>query len=514
MALDVQRRVAVRVRLKPEDADPVRLWRSVIAALRELRRGFGADAEAMLAAGRCALADAVIPLVAAEVATLGEPIALVLDRFDALGDRAEETLPSLAAWLDRAPPDALLVVVGAPPEAAPALQGDMVVLEAASAEAAGAAGAPGAALTPSARFDAALAAGEPATAAAIVAAVWPATLARGEHATVQAWLRALPPRVAAAEPDLFVVRLWATLDRAALSSAERQLAEPGVSPTLKARGRLLHAADALRAGDLDALTARLKAASADDPADGFWHTTDALLRAHEAFWRGHPRVAHRHFARAAGLAHIHGDRFALTAALGYLALLATEGGDDEAARRRLGRIEDLADADPAVAVHPVAIGGALAEGRMLELAGALESAVAPLNRAVALAQRGGSRLERAEPRLRLGALHRACDRPDLADVLEAEALELLAGCPDRGRHGRLAGPAAAIAPAAPRRDTLSPSERAVLRLLPSGLSQREIGGRLFLSVNTVKTHCRNIYVKLGAQSREEAVARARDRGLL
>jgi ATP/maltotriose-dependent transcriptional regulator MalT len=130
---------------------------------------------------------------------------------------------------------------------------------------------------------------------------------------------------------------------------------------------------------------------------------------------------------------------------------------------------------------------------------------------VALAERGGSRLERAEPRLRLGAVHRACQRPELADVLEAEALEILAACPE---HGRLAGPAAAVAPAAPHRDALSPSERAVLRLLPSGLNQREIGAELFLSVNTVKTHCRNIYTKLHAQSREEAVARAHDLGLL
>src|SRR6185436_6507503 len=104
-------------------------------------------------------------------------------------------------------------------------------------------------------------------------------------------------------------------------------------------------------------------------------------------------------------------------------------------------------------------------------------AVGPLNRAIALAERGGNAFERAEPRLRLAAVHRACQRPELASILEAEALQLLEPCPD---HGRLAGPAAAIAPsgsgtassaggsAAP----LSPSERAVLRLLPSELSQR------------------------------------------
>src|SRR6201999_1799919 len=146
---------------------------------------------------------------------------------------------------------------------------------------------------------------------------------------------------------------------------------------------------------------RLDAAAQGDPQDGFWHTTEALLRGHEAFWRGHPRVAYRPFARGGGRAAVHGDRFAMTAAIGFLALLACEGGDDDAARRRLGRLEDLRDADPAVGEHPVAVAGALAEGRMLQLAGAYESAVAPLGRAIALAERGGSRFERAEPRLRL-----------------------------------------------------------------------------------------------------------------
>jgi LuxR family maltose regulon positive regulatory protein len=54
----------------------------------------------------------------------------------------------------------------------------------------------------------------------------------------------------------------------------------------------------------------------------------------------------------------------------------------------------------------------------------------------------------------------------------------------------------------------------VLRLLPSQLSQREIGAALYVSQNTVKTHTRGIYSKLGVTTREEAVARARELGLL
>ena len=59
----------------------------------------------------------------------------------------------------------------------------------------------------------------------------------------------------------------------------------------------------------------------------------------------------------------------------------------------------------------------------------------------------------------------------------------------------------------------SEAELAVLRLLASELSARDIGGRLFLSANTVRTHTRAIYRKLGVNSRAEAVARATVLGL-
>jgi LuxR family transcriptional regulator, maltose regulon positive regulatory protein len=46
------------------------------------------------------------------------------------------------------------------------------------------------------------------------------------------------------------------------------------------------------------------------------------------------------------------------------------------------------------------------------------------------------------------------------------------------------------------------------------LSTREIANELYLSTNTVKTHQRHLYQKLGASSRTEAVERARALGLL
>ena len=63
-------------------------------------------------------------------------------------------------------------------------------------------------------------------------------------------------------------------------------------------------------------------------------------------------------------------------------------------------------------------------------------------------------------------------------------------------------------------ESLSPREDEVLHLIADQLSNREIAESLFISVNTVKTHVRRLYNKLGANSRLEAVMRAQELGLL
>jgi LuxR family maltose regulon positive regulatory protein len=63
-------------------------------------------------------------------------------------------------------------------------------------------------------------------------------------------------------------------------------------------------------------------------------------------------------------------------------------------------------------------------------------------------------------------------------------------------------------------DPLSGRELAVLRLLSSDLDGPAIARELTISLNTLRTHTRNIYAKLAANSRREAVARARDLDLL
>jgi LuxR family maltose regulon positive regulatory protein len=103
-----------------------------------------------------------------------------------------------------------------------------------------------------------------------------------------------------------------------------------------------------------------------------------------------------------------------------------------------------------------------------------------------------------------------------------EAAMLVRSCPDPGpRIRRLLSQSQARAHARARVtrrpirvEELSEGELRVLRLLASELTQREIGAELYLSLNTIKSHTRSIFRKLGASSRDEAVAQARDLELI
>ena len=62
--------------------------------------------------------------------------------------------------------------------------------------------------------------------------------------------------------------------------------------------------------------------------------------------------------------------------------------------------------------------------------------------------------------------------------------------------------------------TLSEREAEVLRLLATDLSGPEIAARLFVSINTLRTHTKHIFTKLDVRTRRAAVSLARERGLL
>lgn len=140
------------------------------------------------------------------------------------------------------------------------------------------------------------------------------------------------------------------------------------------------------------------------------------------------------------------------------------------------------------------------------------------------AQRALRRAHRMAAAIEGGALHAwlcavtarmLAARGRLAEAERAlgEARAILDVCRDPG-HVRTeverAGEqlAAARAPGPTPAEPLSRAELAVLREFGDGRSAREIGAALYLSVNTVKTHIRAIYRKLGVSTREDALARA------
>jgi LuxR family transcriptional regulator, maltose regulon positive regulatory protein len=109
-----------------------------------------------------------------------------------------------------------------------------------------------------------------------------------------------------------------------------------------------------------------------------------------------------------------------------------------------------------------------------------------------------------EGRPMAGLLYAACDGGPRA--AQAGAVLALFPASDHARACREA-PGAIVEP-------LSAREIEILRLLAAGLSNREIAEQVFVSEKTVKWHATNIYAKLGASRRTQAVARARSLGIL
>jgi LuxR family maltose regulon positive regulatory protein len=80
--------------------------------------------------------------------------------------------------------------------------------------------------------------------------------------------------------------------------------------------------------------------------------------------------------------------------------------------------------------------------------------------------------------------------------------------------GRSAAPEPAAGPSPLPADRLSARELEVLRLLDTDLTGPEIARRLYVTVNTLRTHTKRIFTKLDVTTRAAAVRRAREYGLL
>ena len=107
------------------------------------------------------------------------------------------------------------------------------------------------------------------------------------------------------------------------------------------------------------------------------------------------------------------------------------------------------------------------------------------------------------------------------ESLLSEARSVIDRCPDPGIAGRYLarvesrhGTASADIVQPDLVEQLTERETAVLRYLPTKMTQREISSQLYVSLNTVKTHCSAIYRKLGVGDRKAAVQAARDLNLL
>ena len=159
----------------------------------------------------------------------------------------------------------------------------------------------------------------------------------------------------------------------------------------------------------------------------------------------------------------------------------------------------------------------LALGVSLAARGRPEEALPLIERGVAFSRTFGQPIQLANALLSQAPVLRALGEHKRAADAIAEARSVLESCPDPGiLAGRLA---AAGRPPQIRRvrsadQELTQRELRVLKLLHGDLSERDIGRELYVSHNTVHSHVRSIYRKLGVSSRAGALQRARELRLL
>jgi LuxR family maltose regulon positive regulatory protein len=141
--------------------------------------------------------------------------------------------------------------------------------------------------------------------------------------------------------------------------------------------------------------------------------------------------------------------------------------------------------------------------------GDAESALAPLRKALRLAEPGGFVRTFVDAGPELGPLIRQA-APGVVSPAYARRLAEAFG-PDEA--AAVLSPTATT-PVLELPEPLSEREVEVLRLIATGLSNADAGRKLFIAPSTVKKHLENIYAKLGTRNRTQAIARAREGGVL
>ena len=370
----------------------------------------------------------------------------------------------------------------------------------------------------------AIASGDDALSSRLVAAHWLRTFNVGQLETVRMWLDALPAELVATDTSLSAARVLIALDTGRLEEVSAALDAAEASGPPDTRLMFLRALHMYKTGDVGGAAARLREIS-PNADDAFIATVHRLVLGMTSMWLGDADRAWGLLVEAARRAEDDRNQLASICAEGYRALLAVNRGD-------LALADSLAaDAESAVGrtlseSHFVAMFPALARARLelrrADWAGAWRAATTAVERG----RQGAGRVELAAALLTAAAAGRIY--PDAAGHQAADVHPGALVGEARGilRHSADPGPLVTMwlaeeqrAEAASARqqglfEPLTGRELTIVRMLPAPASLRELAADLFVTPNTLKTHLRAIYRKIGAESREEAVIRAREDGLI
>jgi LuxR family transcriptional regulator, maltose regulon positive regulatory protein len=363
-----------------------------------------------------------------------------------------------------------------------------------------------------------------AVASELLAAHWNEVVSAGGLRTVEMWLMALPERVVTNDARLCLARAWTSFAKGDLDEVLPCLetAEAAPVPGLLLDGTTsvasgtatLRASYWLRMGDFGRTVSYAREALALE--HGPWRAISANCLGTAFYWLDETAQARQQLEATIEVGRELVPLVALFAA-GLLTLMDCERQDWNAVSRRLRAARQMIQAGGLGEywmTATVELAGGLAREHQDDLAGA-EMAMA---RSLVLYRRGQAPVETANALLALARVHIRHGHYAVARDEIDEAAMLIDSCPDPGpRIERLLAQARGSGRTTARGagvDELSDGEFRVLRLLASDLTQREIGAELYLSLNTIKSHTRSIFRKLGASSREQAVARARELELI
>jgi LuxR family maltose regulon positive regulatory protein len=372
----------------------------------------------------------------------------------------------------------------------------------------------------------AFAGGDLDTAATLVATQWIAAVNLGRLATICGWLETFPRPIVEADARLLLVEAWisglqgdAEGGLRAVSAARRVGYEgelPDGSGTVEESATLIRATFAW--SDVGAmLSAARSAHTRERERESTWQALTALDLGWALVLAGESEQAREPLMEAVTLASrseqwvAAGDARAL---LAEVSVAAGELGPAEAwIRDALGLATRYGFADlPQVGFYHLMAGTVHARRGDHEEANRLIS--------VGLQQMRGSwePLHVAQALLSLASVRHALGAPGEARPMIDEARSLIDACHDPGiLRERLQQAARALVPAYRRADQdtrLTERELDVLRVLAAGSTEREAAATLFVSHSTIHSHAKSIYVKLGCSSRDQAVARARELGLI